>query len=54
MSFVKGKGKSKGKGGKGKGFQGNCRWCNKWGHSERYCQQKDKYMDEVRAKGKGK
>ena len=57
LSMIKGKskGKSKGKGFKGKAqFQGNCRWCGKYGHTEKFCRDKDKYMDELRAKGKGK
>ena len=47
---------SDGKGGKGKakgGFQGDCFWCGKYGHSQRDCPDKDAYMSWVR-KGKGK
>ena len=43
----------KGKGGKGKGkseFQGYCDGCNGWGHTWRYCPNKDK----GKSKGKGK
>ena len=46
LSMIKGKSKGKGKrgkGSKGKGVvQGNCRWCGKYGHSEKYCRDKDK------------
>jgi hypothetical protein len=45
-----------GKGGKGKGkggFQGDCFWCGKFGHSQRDCPDKDAYMSWVR-KGKAK
>ena len=50
-SFQKGgKGKGKGKGGY---FNGECNWCKRWGHRERDCGEKDKYMDALRAKGKG-
>ena len=45
--------KGKGKG-KGVAFEGECSWCGVWGHMARNCWKKDKYMDEVRAKGKGK
>ena len=45
-------GKGKGKDGKG-GFQGDCYWCGKFGHSQRDCADKDAYMSWVR-KGKGK
>ena len=45
-------GKGKGKEGKG-GFQGDCYWCGKFGHSQRDCVEKDAYMSWVR-KGKGK
>ena len=44
-------GKGKGKEGKG-GFQGDCYWCGKFGHSQRDCVEKDSYMSWVR-KGKG-
>jgi len=52
-------GSGDGKGGKGKGkegksgFQGDCYWCGKFGHSQRDCADKDAYMSWVR-KGKGK
>ena len=42
------KGDGKGKGG---GFQGYCHWCGEWGHSARFCKEKDIYMDGVRARG---
>jgi len=55
--YTYGKGfESGGKGGKGKakgGFQGDCFWCGKFGHSQRDCPNKDAYMSWVR-KGKGK
>ena len=41
--------KGKGKGGKG-GFQGVCHWCGKYGHSQRFCPEKDEYMQWVREK----
>ena len=48
-------GKGSGKGGeKGKGqaptteFQGYCSWCEKWGHTARYCKDKDAYYDNLR------
>jgi len=42
---------SDGKGGKGKGtsgFQGECYWCGKFGHSQRDCADKDAYMNSQR------
>ena len=58
-SGLYGKGGGKDKGGKGKGkkggFQGECHWCGKWGHSASRCADKDEYMDWVRGgKGYGK
>ena len=56
----KGKGGFQGKGakglpGKGKGdgkgigtFNGECHWCGAWGHTSKYCRQKDAYMDNIR------
>ena len=44
-------GKIGGKGvdGKGKGgYNGECHFCGKWGHTARFCRQKDLYMDGVR------
>jgi hypothetical protein len=52
----KGFGKDSGYKGDGKGtggFQGHCHWCGEWGHSQSRCQMKDKYMNELRANGKG-
>lgn len=44
-----GKGKGGNEGGTGKGtYQGHCHWCGIWGHTARYCRQKDAYMDEQR------
>ena len=54
--YMKGSGKDKGKGkGKKGGFQGECHWCGKWGHTASRCPEKDDYMDWVRgSKGQGK
>jgi len=59
-SFWNKGGKNDGKGGKGKGkegkggFQGDCYWCGKYGHSQRDCADTDAYMSWVRkVKGKG-
>ena len=47
--FSKGGGKDKGKGkGKKGGFQGECHWCGKWGHTASRCPDKDEYMDWIR------
>jgi hypothetical protein len=43
-SYNKGDGKGKG------GFQGHCHWCGEWGHSASRCNEKDIYMDGVRAR----
>ena len=42
-----GKGKGKGKDvGKGVGsYQGFCHWCGMWGHTAKFCKQKDTYME---------
>ena len=64
MNFVHQGGKSKGKGkgkdggkGKGKGkdggkrlgsYQGYCHWCGMWGHTAKFCKQKDTYVEEQR------
>ena len=49
-SYGKGdSGKGEGKG-KGKGFQGDCHWCGKYGHSQRDCREKDTYMQNLRDK----
>ena len=42
-----GKGKGKGKDvGKGVGsHQGYCHWCGMWGHTAKFCKQKDTYME---------
>ena len=54
--FMKGGGKDKGKGkGKKGGFQGECHWCGKWGHTASRCPDKDEYMEWIRgSKGLGK
>ena len=54
--YMKGSGKDKGKGkGKKGGFQGECHWCGKWGHTASQCSDKDEYMDWLRgSKGAGK
>ena len=54
--YQKGGGKDKGKGkGKKGGFQGECHWCGKWGHTASRCPDKDEYMEWVRgSKGHGK
>jgi hypothetical protein len=44
-------GKDSGKGEKGKGFQGDCYFCGKYGHSQRNCTAKDEYMQWQRGKG---
>ena len=44
--YQKGGGKDKGKGkGKNGGFQGECHWCGKWGHTASRCPDKDEYME---------
>ena len=52
--YSKGFGKDKGGKGKGKkgGFQGDCHWCGKWGHTASRCPEKDGYMEWIRS-GKG-
>ena len=56
LGYQKGGGKDKGKGkGKKGGFQGECHWCGKWGHTASQCPDKDEYMEWIRgSKGLGK
>ena len=49
MTFVEGVGK--GDTGGGKAFNGECRFCGKWGHRLADCREKTK---QIEAKGKGK
>ena len=56
LGYQKGGGKDKGKGkGKKGGFQGECHWCGKLGHTASQCPDKDEYMEWIRgSKGTGK
>ena len=43
-----GKGPTKGDGKGTGGYPGACHWCGVWGHTAKFCRQKDAYMEEQR------